>query len=131
MNEGETFDVWFRRQLVRREWSQADFAKRANLAPSTVSTWATGDRLPDPSSCRIIADTLLIDEDVVLNVAGHRSDIEPLGPDDPRRHLLAYIHRIDWTPERLAVVTGMLRSMLEVQAELRREHLDELSTPRT
>lgn len=90
-----TFSEWFKRELLRREWSQADFAKRSKLAPSTVSAWATGDRTPDPESCDLIADVMLVDRDRVLALAGHRSLDRPLAPDDLRIDVIAAIRLLD------------------------------------
>lgn len=90
-----TFADWFRNELRRREWTQAEFARRAKMAPSTVSTWTSGDRIPDPDSCDLIADVLLRDLDEVLEAAGHRPPSYELPPGDPRRTAIALIRQLD------------------------------------
>lgn len=68
----ESFSAWLQRQLDRREWSQADFARRAKVSTGLVSNWLAGERRPNPSSCDRIADVFLVDVDEVLAIAGHR-----------------------------------------------------------
>lgn len=115
MDSGQSFSEWFRHQLTRREWSQRDFARRSDLAPSTVSEWYRGTRLPDPESCLKIADALNIDPDLVLVMAGHRPNIENLKPDDPRTDLIALVRRVRWTPEREAIARAVLESMITAE----------------
>lgn len=93
--ENKPFHDWFKFELKRREMNQADFARRSGIAPSTVSSWATGDRVPDPESCDLIADVLLVDRDMVLALAGHRTLDEPLKANDPRRDIIAAIRQLD------------------------------------
>lgn len=38
----------FKAALAHLGWSQADFADRAGLTPTTVSRWATGNAPPPP-----------------------------------------------------------------------------------
>jgi transcriptional regulator with XRE-family HTH domain len=78
----ESFHAWLRRQLQRRDWSQADLARRMNAATGAVSNWVRGERIPNPQSCERLADVLGEDPDFVLTLAGHR----PPDPsdDDPR-----------------------------------------------
>jgi transcriptional regulator with XRE-family HTH domain len=105
MNTAE-FGRWLQRQLDRREWKQADFARRVSLSTGTVSHWITGKRIPDPPSCDLIADALGIDVTDVLRRAGHL----PVVSDDPEhvRELTALLRRVEWTPERLRFVRNVL-----------------------
>jgi transcriptional regulator with XRE-family HTH domain len=108
------FSEWFQRQIKRREWTQADFARRANIAQSTVSTWWTGARVPEPYSCDLIADVLGISYQEVMQVAGHLPPDRPTSEDDPRIILHALVDRIDWTRDnRLRTVEGILRMFVE------------------
>lgn len=107
-----TFSDWFKRQLRIREWTQADFVRRADLSTSTVSTWTTGARNPDPRMCDVIADVLGVDIDVVLLMAGHRPNVEAIDPDDPRVMLHGMIDRINWSEERVDSIRVQLQTMI-------------------
>lgn len=109
-----TFATWFRQQLQRREMTQTEFARKANLGTSTVSFWANGRRTPDPVSCDIISDILRIDLDTVLAAAGHRPAIDPLPPGDFRREVAALADRVTWTPDRKAYIRSLLQSMIDL-----------------
>jgi transcriptional regulator with XRE-family HTH domain len=105
------FGRWLQRQLDRREWTQADFARKVNLSTGTVNHWITAKRIPDPPSCDRIADALFLDVQDVLRHAGHLSET----PDDSEhvRELIAMIRRVDWTPERLRFVSNVLRDLVD------------------
>lgn len=112
-----SFPGWLRRQLDRREWTQADFARRLDLSPAVVSRWITGRRIPDPRYCDLIADALGVDLDLVLFHAGHRPLTDPPPPDDPRADLHGLVDRINWAnaPGGYEVVTTALRSIIKEQ----------------
>lgn len=118
MNVSKTqFGQWLASRMQAREWNNSDLARRLGTAPSVVSRWVRGDRVPDPASCDRIADVLGVDVDLVLTLAGHRPAVEPLAPDDERRELLGYLKRLQLTPDRVTALRGVLRGWLE--ADLR------------
>lgn len=109
MVRGQTFATWLQRHLLRREWTQADFARRLNVSPQVVSKWILAQRIPDPASCDRIADVLGVDLDLVLWQAGHRPNVERIDPDDPRTVLGALINAIDWSQgDRFHFLEGIL-----------------------
>ena len=95
------FAAWLRRQLARRDWTQADFARAAGLPTGTVSRWVRGERVPTPLHADLIADVLGVDLDIVLAVAGHRPNVDP---DDPPEiaDLIAMIRKTQMHPDRVA-----------------------------
>ncbi len=66
-----SFGTWLLDEIERREWTQAEFARRSKLKPQNVSRWISGERLPSYNSCLTIARVLGIDPDIVLGKAGH------------------------------------------------------------
>lgn len=102
------FGEWFSRQLDGRGWSQSDFHRRSGVPRSTVSTWATGVRLPDPASIDLIADVFGLPVDTVLTIAGHRPDVEALDANDPRELLAQRIRRIHLREDDLAILNRNL-----------------------
>ena len=95
------FAAWLRRQLARRDWTQADFARAAGLPTGTVSRWVRGERVPTPLHADLIADVLGVDLDIVLAVAGHRPNVDP---DDPPEiaDLIAMIRKTQMHPDRVS-----------------------------
>lgn len=89
------FGEWFRKELKQNGYSQRAFAKRAGVSTSAVSEWIRGHRKPDPPYCDIIADVLLVDRDFVLDLAGHRTFVDELAPDDPRFNIIAKVKLLD------------------------------------
>lgn len=119
--EGQSFAKWLRQQLARREWKQADFARRSGFNTGRVSYWMTGKDVPSPESCDRIADILGVDVDTVLTLAGHRPHIDEPAPDDQAAMLCAKVHRINLTEDRIALLNSMLDGMREFDAKKKRE----------
>lgn len=95
MNRQITFGSWLESQLVRREMSQSDLARKLETSTSTVSNWVNGQRIPSPESCDKLADVFGVSVDEVLGVAGHR----PRGLDE-------------WDPD-IKEVAGLMQRMPE------------------
>jgi transcriptional regulator with XRE-family HTH domain len=89
------FADWFRRQLKRRGWKQADFVRASGVPSSTVSAWYRGVRVPDPPLCETIAECFDLPLDDVLVVAGHRIQTSEIPPDDPRSEMIWLIEQMD------------------------------------
>jgi transcriptional regulator with XRE-family HTH domain len=105
----EQFRTYLARQLLRREWTQADLARRSGLSPGRISEWMHGKRIPSPESCDRLADALGVDVDDLLVVAGHRPKERSNDPETAA--LASLLWRIRWTPDRRAVIRGALESM--------------------
>lgn len=63
--------------------------------------------MPDPTSCDLIADALGVDRDVVRDLAGHRSDVGDLDPDDPKRELTTLVNMLRLTDRTVGPRTLM------------------------
>lgn len=111
--EEKAFAAWLERQLARREWTLADFARRLGIAPSIPSRWlSVRGRRPSPASCDLIADAFGMDVDEVLTLAGHRPRQAKLVDDDPRRAELATkLARAVLSDERYWVLATLLDGM--------------------
>lgn len=104
---------WLRRELLRREWSQADFARRVHASTGNVSNWLSGKRRPMPESCDRIADVMFVDRDFVLALAGHRPLDEPVDADDPGTRIAALVPRVRWTPDRAFGIERLFTGWIE------------------
>lgn len=102
-----------KREMARREWTQSDLAHRLNKPPSMVSRWLMGQQ-PSTQSCDVIADTLGMDLDTILVLAGHRPSPVRFDPNDRVGELLALAKRVDWSqPGRLKTVRTILEMYLD------------------
>lgn len=109
----EQFGDWLKTQLQRREMTQADLARRADLPTSTVSNWITGRRIPDPKACDTISDALFVPLDEVLAVAGHRPRTLVHEPGTTAAVLHELVDRVVWNPDRAAAVEAILRGFID------------------
>lgn len=96
-----TFADWFRTQLKYKRWGVSDFHRESGVPRATVYTWYAGTRVPDPASCDVISDILMVPLDEVLAVAGHRPDIDELLSDPDRAKLMEKLSRLRLTGERV------------------------------
>lgn len=102
------FPEWLRQELTQRGWRQADFARATGVDVSMISRWLHGRR-PDPASLERIAETLGLDLDGLLSMAGYR---QPRRNDDPRvATLMAKVRQVEWTPERFLIVDALLEDL--------------------
>lgn len=104
------FGAWLASQLARRDWSQADFARRIGKSSGAVNMWINGNRIPDPASCDLIADALGrgVSLDDVLIAAGHKDapDSRRLNADQER--IIERIRRLPWDDGWTKWFDGML-----------------------
>ena len=107
----EYFSPWLRKQLARREWTPADFARRLHASEGTVSHWLRGERLPRPSSCERIADALGLPYEEVMQRAGYLPANERSPDDETRDRIKALIDGIPMSV--LATVEPMLRGLYD------------------
>lgn len=106
-----TFGTWLQWCLTQKEWSQADFARKLGTSPGVVNHWIHDERTPDPESCDKIADVLHESLDVVLAIAGHRSDA--YDRDSPvEAALISLIRKIQWNEERVTYARSLLEAMV-------------------
>src|SRR4051812_14001582 len=57
------FVTWLRSELRRRDWSEADLARKLGGSSGTVNKWTRGGRRPSPDSCDLLADLFGVDLD--------------------------------------------------------------------
>jgi transcriptional regulator with XRE-family HTH domain len=65
------FGAFLQEQMKARDLSIMDLARRAGVVHPMVVRWVQGENLPNPESCRRIAQALDIPHSAVLEMAGH------------------------------------------------------------
>lgn len=66
----ETFRDWLLNELKKRGWSQSELAKRAGLAPSTISNILNANKGLGEVSLSAIAKALNVPTEIVFRAAG-------------------------------------------------------------
>jgi len=66
----DNFSEWLREELTKREWSQADLARRSGVSPSQLTRIFSGERGIGQNSLVSIARALKISPVTVLRKAG-------------------------------------------------------------
>jgi transcriptional regulator with XRE-family HTH domain len=65
-----TFDEWLTAENKKRNWSQADLARKSGLSAPTISRLMTTVRKPGPDACAAIARAYGYPLDAVYRAAG-------------------------------------------------------------
>jgi transcriptional regulator with XRE-family HTH domain len=123
------FADWLREELRRREWSQSDFARRADVYDSVVSKWLSGTR-PSVELVDRVADVLGADLVPLLVMTGYLPEGVLGQPEaDPERaRLLAKLRRVQLTGERALLLDGLLDVMLRADRNGRESGAKEVGT---
>ncbi len=117
----ETFGRWLRRQIIRRGWSPAEFARKIGVSGCTLSLWLNDKRIPLPRSIDKIADALALDFDYVLTKAGQRPPAFEVDPESYVGRLLAKIQHVEWDESRFESMDYDLDRFMELDERHRRE----------
>ncbi len=96
----DTFAQWLQGEMVAREWSQAELARRANITKGAISHVLNETRRPGEALCKAIAQALEYPPEVIFRAAG----------------LLPPTHEI--TPQMSAVIEAMSNLPEIWQAEI-------------
>lgn len=83
VSEQRDFILWLRDEIKDKGWRQSDFAKKAGLAPSTVSMVLKMQKKAGVSFCKRTANALNLPPGEVLKRAGHIPDTQQAISDDP------------------------------------------------
>jgi transcriptional regulator with XRE-family HTH domain len=97
-------------QMRLRDWNQSEFAQAVGVDHSVVSRWLKGDRAPSPAMVQHIAQTLGVDEDELLHLAGYRRGA-PREVSPELADLMAKIRQIYWTRDRYLAVDALLENL--------------------
>jgi len=81
--ENTVFVDWLNNELRERGWTDSEFARRAELAPSSVSMVMSGHRGPGVEFCLGVARALKIPGDKILRLVGILPQL-PGGPEEQR-----------------------------------------------
>jgi transcriptional regulator with XRE-family HTH domain len=75
------FVDWLETELLVRQLTRHELARRMNMSPSTLSLIWSGQRKPGVEVCKAIADALMFTDEFVFRKAGLLS---PKTTDNPR-----------------------------------------------
>ena len=64
------FSGWLQIEIDKREWNQADLARKTEMSRAAVSQVLSENRRPGPEFCRAVAHALDLPEEEVFRQAG-------------------------------------------------------------
>lgn len=115
------FATWLNDEMDSRGMSQSELGRLLGLPQGSIHHWTSGRNLPRPYFCNLIADALNIDRDTVLAIAGHRPPKPAVDPLAPEVALMAKIERIEWRPETVQLIGGMLDNLITLYPKVRKQ----------
>lgn len=102
------FAEWVKRQLVDRDWSQGELARRMGMTPAAVSYVVNEGRNPGPEFCRELARALRVSEIAVFVQAGLMS--QTTNPDElALRELYALLSDLQPAEQRAILAEARAR----------------------
>lgn len=118
MNEQVAFADWLAVQLRERGWSQAELARRANVAQPTISRVLSGENQAGEDLARGIARAFKLDPVVVMTRAGILDEYGEILPE-----VRAWSRRLARLPaDERAVVQEMVEKTLDMFELMHRKH---------
>lgn len=110
------FDEWLRDEMLRRELTQSDLARKAGISQTLVSQWVNGKRTPSILSAKALADGLDLPVEVVLARLGL----------DPRNQIPPGLERVwglitttEMHPDRIQSLEALLQSWADMDRRRR------------
>jgi len=87
----KNFGSWLQSELDKREWTQADLARRSGMNSALVSYLTNGTRKLGLSSAIILSKTLRVPIETILAEAGH---IQQPSQNEAKESQLLYLFRL-------------------------------------
>jgi transcriptional regulator with XRE-family HTH domain len=115
----DKFAEWLLEEIDRRNWSQSELARRAELAQPTISLVLSEQKNPGPDFCQGVARAFRVPTEVVFRRAG----LLPPEPDHSAKVInLTYLaHRLhDDDLDRLLVIARALVEHSDARDPLKR-----------
>jgi len=111
-----------RDELIRRQWSISDLARKIDSQPSLVSRWMQGQR-PNTESIAMIGNALSLDILKLLELAGHI----PVGllnaeDDEDVAAMIVTLREITWDTSRRKMLRTLLDWMRDNEPETNSPH---------
>jgi DNA-binding transcriptional regulator YiaG len=123
-------------QAYRRQVSISGLAARIGTRERILRQWISGTRKPSGKSCDAVAAAFQIDPNLVRRLAGRppvamTARRSGRAGEDRRQQLIAEMrtmfNAVDWSEERIARMTTLLRTMVRNDREQAKLNGDELS----
>ena len=112
----DRFDEWLRDEMMRRELTQSELARKAGISQTLISQWVNGRRTPSILSAKALADGLDLPIEVVLARLGL----------DPRNQIPPGLERVwglitttEMTPDRIAGLEATLQAWADMDRRRR------------
>lgn len=103
------FGIWLNAELIKRDWSQSDLAKKSGLSRGTISNIMSGLRGVGTDSLNAIAKALQLSPSIVFQAAGL---LPPAAEGGEEREEMKYLFS-RLTPEDRREILELMRFKVE------------------
>lgn len=112
----DRFDEWLRDEMLRRELTQSELARKAGISQTLISQWVNGRRTPSILSAKAIADGL----DVPIELVLARLGLDPRNQIPPGlERVWGLITTTEMHPDRIASLEALLQSWADMDRRRR------------
>lgn len=114
MGNHHRFKEWLLREMGKREWSQSDLARSADLNRAVISKLLNGHANPRPATLEAIARALKIPVAGIFRIAGL---LPELPESDGYMPEVIYHLRQSRSPRRKATVLRLIKALVSGEEE--------------
>ena len=116
------FSEWLQTEMDKRDWSQSDCARAADLNRAVINKLLNGKCKPQPSTLTAIARAFKIPVEIAYRAAGL---LPPSAERDDTIEQLTYIFNSIQSPQRRSTAIILLKALVTEEENERRSDLKE------
>lgn len=117
VGQNDYFSQWLQAEMDKRDWSQSDCARAADLNRAVINKLLNGKCKPQPSTLFAIARAFKIPVEVAYRAAGL---LPPLTGHDDTIEQLTYIFNSIQSPQRRSTAILLLKALVAEEESERR-----------
>jgi transcriptional regulator with XRE-family HTH domain len=120
VGQNTVFSEWLQSEMDKRDWSQSDCARAADLNRAVINKLLNGKCKPQPSTLEAIARAFKIPVEAAYRAAGL---LPPSTEPDDAMEQLVYIFKNIQSPQRRSTAIMLLKALVTEEENERRSDL--------
>jgi transcriptional regulator with XRE-family HTH domain len=117
VGQNDYFSAWLQDEMDKRDWSQSDCARAADLNRAVINKLLNGKCKPQPSTLTALARAFKIPVETVYRAAGL---LPPSADHDDTIEQLTYIFNSIQSPQRRSTAIMLLKALVTEEENERR-----------